>query len=238
MDFSETILSSAKRITALAVIVCSSLTGTPMIHATAGIYPSRVQAGQPFQLTVHVLDSAGSGSGTSPGLVAATITWPDWGQHRLVVTEPPSSSVRSSSIAGAPAVATSFTISLQAAAVGRVEIPSIRVQGVTGSATTEPLPVMIEASIPATPSAAPVRPGGSGSSGPQTLLGHPPLGTGSVPGAAAPSGEPRPEATAADESGVGRLQMTLGAAAFYIFVGVIVVVAAKRWRGRAARPPK
>jgi hypothetical protein len=165
-------------------------------------------------------------------LSAATIAWPEWTQLGLTVTAVPSSSARASTVADNPALATSLMVGLQAAAARTVTIPAIRVQGTSGSAATEPLLVVIETSAPAAQPAVLVQP-----VGPQVRPGQLPFGPGPTPVPAAPSAGP-PAQTVADNDRAGRLQMAIGAAAFYVLVAVVALVACRSWRRRAGRPPE
>jgi hypothetical protein len=203
---------------ALAAVLCPGLARAQTIRPTAGISPPRPQPGQAFQLTVHVLEWPAGGCGTPQGQVAATIAWPDWRQLGLTVTQAPASSVRPSSVAGQPAVATSLTVGLQAAAAGVVTVPPLRVQGATGSAMTEPLLVVIEANAAPVSQVPPARP-------PSTV------GLASGPAALAQEPQPQPPTTPGDDR-LGRLQMALGAAAFYAVVAAVVAMLVVKSRRR------
>jgi len=221
---------------ALSGAVCPASLRAQSMHASAGVYPQRLQPGGEFQLTVHVLDWGADAGGTAHA--PATIAWPDWHRLGLLPRRSPSVSVRSTTVAGRPATATSATAVLQAKTEGTVHVPPISAKSTTGTVMTAALDVVIEKQAPSPAPSASRPPTGSGSLSPNPPGVQPAPGWPQLPGArSSPAGPApvKPTGTPPREDATGNFQMAVGAVAFYLLVAGLALAA---WRSRRKPTPR
>jgi len=223
---------------ALSVALCASAGRAQGLQAQASVSPEKPRAGEPFQLTVRVVESSGRLGGA---LGAPSISWPDWDRLGLARLPSESTSTGTTTVGGRTTATTSVTIGLQARAEGTVEIPPIVVTGVGGSAETAPLKIVVEGQASMPPPIVPTPPGGLG---PQNMPVVPWPSPHSAPGwgpgvspllpLSEPSPPPESQPTARERA-AERLQMAVGAFAFLVLV-IALVLGAVKWKSLTSRP--